>query len=401
MAIYDASGDLLGRALLQEKGVKPNAAVKRIRTLMTPAGTSGTVHKTEYAAVVKVESAFVTMRRLFEDDSRETFQVPIEAFINEEWELITDRAELDKMSECTQHRHLGASNNSDYMRFVLASRAVHYLERARIHLDDLEPDDVSTVDGAATFRQAAKTDLRIFAKPQPTVQAARALAPWSVHLLPLTTNVKVMKAAEAKPSALAVHFSASAASADEEFKVMLLRQTNWPKHGNAAETAFMEPFWLVKRLPVNEDKDVAVNLVLKRMIFTVTELAQRPWISNEFSDEFAPVTELPPSPPALQTESLVARGLSPMQSDLPAPPPGPTEAVKAESAVAVKSATNALISVPVLTNPEEIPEGAKLVWRDESWTKEESAKKARRGPVMIQPPSKSAKTSSKGAKTSS
>ena len=235
MAIYSESGDISGIALLQERGVKPNAVAKRITT-------SKDDTTIEYAAVVKVESAFVTMRRLFEDDVKETFQVPIAAFIEDKWELIVDKAELDKMSECTQHRHQGASYNSEYMRFVLAGHAVHFLERARIHLDDLEPDDASTVDGAATFRQAATNDLRIFVKPRPTVQAAKALAPWSVHLLPLTTNVKVVKAAEGKPRASAVEFSASATSAEAEFKVMLLPQTNWPKHGNAAETAFIEPF---------------------------------------------------------------------------------------------------------------------------------------------------------------
>ena len=401
--IYNASGHVSGHALLEENGVKPNAVVKKnvkvVKAADAPSEDTAedTAAKIEYAAVTKVESDFVTMRRLFEDQSEGTFQVPIEEF-TEGWELMTDKAELDKMSECTQYRHQGASNNSEYMRLVLASRAIHFLERARMHLGDLDSDDVSTVDGAAMFRQAAKTDFRIFLKPRVTVQAANALAPWSVHLLPLTTNVKVVKAAEAKPRALAVQFSASAASADTEFTVMLLPNTIWPKHGNAAETAFIEPFWLVKRLPTNEEQDVAVNLVLKRLNFTVTELAQRPWISNEF------VTAWPPSPPALPR--LPPSGLqAKAKAKAPSGPraSGANDAAEAASAVAAKSATNALISVPLLTNPEEIPQGAELVWRDASWTKEEShgKKKARRGPVMITPPSKCAKAGGKSAKTSS
>ena len=88
--------------------------------------------KIEYAAVVKVAPAFVSMRRLFEESPEKIFLVAIKEFAAQ-WQLITDKAELDKLSECTRWRNQGASHNSDYMRFVLQSRAVHFLDRAIIH----------------------------------------------------------------------------------------------------------------------------------------------------------------------------------------------------------------------------------------------------------------------------
>ena len=350
------------------------------------------VGKIEYAAVVKITSASVRMRRLFEEGSEE-IEVTIKDFLTH-WELVTDKAELDKMSECARWRHQGASNNGDYMRFVLMSRAVQTLERARIHLDDLESKAVPTVDGAAMFRQPATAHLRIFVKPRITVQAARVLAPWSVHLLPLTTNVKVLKAAEPKPHNAAVQFSVSAASVDTsaasvdtsptsaEFKVWLLPQTSWAKHGNAAETAFVEPFWLAKRLAANEQDDVEVNLVLERLNFTIMELAQRGWLANE---------TIQPEPAAKPEIVVGARAKAP-----PAQPPAPPPAVADHSTA--RSATNTLISVPVLTNPKKIPQGTELVWRDASWTKVENKK--RKAAVMVAPPSKSAKLSGKRAKKS-
>ena len=65
-------------------------------------------------------------------------------------------------------------------------------------------------------------------------------------------NIKVLKAATPRPDQFAVQLQVSAASAETEFTVWPMAQTSWPKHGNAAETAFVEPFWRVKRLPSND-----------------------------------------------------------------------------------------------------------------------------------------------------
>ncbi len=148
-----------------------------------------------------------------------------------------------------------------------------------------------------------------------------------------------------------------------------------PTHGNAVETASVEPsFLIVKRLPSNasqteknekqreNDKklekneetdplDAQPNVVLERVSFTVAEVMQFTWIA---------------SGPAPKTQTLSAASAG---------------------GVKQQSATSTLISVPVLTTPHDINAGVEFMLRDMSWIKED-VKKARKGPVMISSPKK-------------
>ncbi len=163
----------------------------------------------------------------------------------------------------------------------------------------------------------------------------------------MTMQVKVLKALEARPSPGALRFPSSEASADEEYTVWLLPQTTSATNANVSETAFLEPFWCVRRLPINRELAVKTNCTLRLLTFTSAEICQPDWDATKKQETTRPHLR-------------------------------------------AKSAASLMITVPVLTNEAPLAAGEELVWRDDSWT-HEPAKKIGTAPVLLQPPTKKVK----------
>lgn len=284
----------------------------------------------QYAIVLGMEDAQVELKSLFTQSKEEDkFFVPTEGFLNE-WSVVTDKAELDEKSVLAVWTRQNASFNTEYMKTALKSRAIHLLERARIHFNEQE----LTRPSGPAFRTLSDHPLSITLKPRTTVRANCDVEPFALALLPITPNVKVLKAGSDRPNG-AVQLLGSAPGADpadaDEFDVWLCPSFRAPTFGNAGETAFVEPFWLVHRLPMNEEAwSSEPNLELTHIDLTVAEVSR---------------------------------------------------VVVSADGTKKKRASNHTAQVPILTNPEALANGDELVWQDASWVKEPPVKKAR--PVLL------------------
>ena len=259
----------------------------------------------EYLVVHECTSKTIV---LMNHATKETEQVDAFTF-GDVFTLVMDAAEVADRGAVLNWSELGALHNDEYASAVCKSHVVVALHRM-----------------AEKVAKKGRPDICVFSKPRHCVMAGFTLSEGSLALVPVTQKISIVASGHSRPHPLAISLGACAGL--DSKAVYLLPHFALAAHGRPG-TAFVEPFWAVRRVASGSEDAKSANCHLHTVAMTSCDVVgDSPWLQ--------------------------------------------------------RGAAKGCINVPLLCNTREIAEGEELVWVDEDL----ETKERKEAPVFHKPNAK-------------